>query len=932
MSLERGDFDTFFALVRPGQRPFAWQERLLDALLASGRWPDRVVAPTGAGKTAVVDVHVFANALAAAGKAPRVPRRLALVVDRRVVVDSHDDHARTVSALLDRARDGLLAEVGGLLRSMRLGVQSLVGSLGDGAVAEPLVTARLRGGAPPPRSWRDAPEACAVLTGTPDMVGSRLLLQGYGSSPRAWPREAGLLAFDTALVVDEAHLSRQFLRTARRISELAPSVLTSGVPVLQVVETTATPSTSDGTEVGVEDDDLQDPVLDRRMRSAKPVQLLPVPAWPLKGRALDLVADEVVKAHRDFGPTVGCVLNRVASAVQLAASLRTKGLVVELLVGRMRPADVWHLRRRRPGLLDLGGDPEVDVLVATQTVEVGVDLDLSALITELAPGAALAQRSGRVNRVGRRAAARVVVAVPERVPETERDAAPYAAEDLSVALDWLRRRADDEAGLAPWSVRQDPAPGQGLRSRLLRRLELSDSWSWAATGTEPFVRADLDLWLADDLSAERDVGVVSRRDLPTDPALAVALLRLLPPRAHEVFPVPVGTARRLVPQAAVDGLVLRCRDDDVVALDGADEDADLRVGDVLVVPDTVPLQRSGVIDETLERDPAPDVLEALPEGAATPVRAGDVVWRWGVLDPAAPAAHRLPEEVVTLLSAGPQGPAGDWSRQQRADVADLLAATPMPADQSDLLTEDLRHMQDAAVRLLRQGRVKDSGLRVLTDADDRPALLVLTDLRRAAADEDARQTWTPSDQAVPLVQHAQNVAEAAATAAKGVGLPSDVVEVLRLAGLHHDDGKADDRFQRLLGRTPEGPLLAKSAARPASSDAAARTAAGLPTGWRHEQRSVLDAWRSVPDPQRALVSRLVGTTHGHGRPSFPHGARSLLGSSTEAEVSADARALFDDGEWEQVVQDTDERCGVWALAYLEAVLRAADGRVSAAGS
>lgn len=931
MSIDRSDFGAFFALIRPGQRPFAWQERLLDALLATGRWPDRVVAPTGAGKTAVIDVHVFANALAAARQTPRVPRRLALVVDRRVVVDSHDDHARVLSTLLDSVQDGLLAEVGRLLRSMRLGVQAL-GRLGDGAVAEPLVTARLRGGAPPPRSWRDAPEACAVLTGTPDMVGSRLLLQGYGSSPRAWPREAGLLAFDTALVVDEAHLSRQFLRTARRISELAPSVLTSGVPVLQVVETTATPSTSDGTEVGVEEDDLEDPVLASRLRKAKAVRLLSVPGWPLKGSALDLVAEEVVKAHDDFGPTVGCVVNRVASAVQLAALLRTKGLAVELLVGRMRPADVWHLRRRRLGLLDLRGDREVDVLVATQTVEVGVDLDLSALVTELAPGAALAQRSGRVNRVGRRPASRVVVAVPERLPETDRDAAPYAAQDLSAGLGWVRRRADDEWGLAPWSVRQDPAPGQGLRRRLLRRLELSDSWSWAATGDEPFVRADLDLWLADNLSAEQDVGIVSRRDLPADPALAVALLRLLPPRAHEVFPVPVGTARRLMPKAAADGPVLRCRNDDVVALDGADEVADLRVGDVLVVPETLPLQRSGVVDEALDREPAADVLEALPDGAASPVRAGDVVWRWGVLDPAAPAARQLPEPAVTLLSAGPQGTGGDWSRQQRADLADLLAASPVSVDGPDLLAEDLWHMRDAAVTLLRQGRVKDSMLRVLTDADDRPALLVVADLRRAAADEDVRQTWTPSDQAVPLQQHAHNVAEAAGAVAESLGLPLDVVEALRLAGLHHDDGKADDRFQRLLGRTPDGPVLAKSAARPPSSDAAARTASGLPSGWRHEQRSVLDSWRSVPDSQRRLVTRLVGTTHGHGRPSFPHGARSLLGMSTETELPADARALFDDGEWEQLVQDTHEQFGVWAMSYLEAVLRAADGRVSAAGS
>lgn len=933
MSIQRSDFASFFASVRSGQHPFAWQERLLDALLDFGRWPDRVVAPTGAGKTAVIDVHVFASALAAGGQAPRLPRRLVLVVDRRVVVDSHDEHARTVAGLLAEAPDGLLAAMAALLRSQRLDVDAVIGrSLTAAPAAEPLVTARLRGGAPPPRGWRDAPEACAVLAGTPDMIGSRVLLQGYGSSPRAWPREAGLLAFDTALVVDEAHLSRQFLRTARRVSALAASALTDGVPTLQVVETTATPAAGDGTEVGVQESDLGAPVLDARMRSPKPVRLLPVRGWPLKGTALDAVAAQVEQARGEFGPTVGCVVNRVATAVQLAGLLRARGLTVEVLVGRMRPADVSHLRRRRPGLLDIVGNRDVDVLVATQTVEVGLDLDLSALVTELAPGAALAQRSGRVNRLGRRTSTQVVVAVPEQGTVADKDAAPYSAADLSDSLVWLHRRVEDENGLAPWSLRNDAAPGQALRRRLLRRLELSDSWSWAASGDEPFARPDLDLWLADDLSEDRDIGMVSRRDLPSDPVQAVELLNLLPPRAHEVFPVPISTARGLVPHLLGGIPVLRWRRDDIVALVDSDDGRSLRVGDVLVVDDSACIHRGGVVEDSLERSPADDVLEAVQAGPAGVVRAGDAVWRWGSADPQALAAQRLPDRVVGVLSEGPLGRLGGWSRQQRNLLGDLLVEAALPSAESEEMRADLLRMRDAVVSLLRSGGVKESAVHVLDDADGRPAVLVVADLRRSSADEDIRQTWTPSETAVPLRQHADSVGRAAAAAGLALGLSPDVVELLRLAGLHHDDGKADDRFQLVLGRRPDDPPLAKGAARPASSDEAARSASGLPLGWRHEQRSVLDACRAVPEQHRRMVARLVGTTHGHGRSSFPHGARTLLGLGDGDELPADARALFDDGGWEQLVQDTDEQHGVWALAYLEAVLRAADGRVSAAGS
>ncbi len=943
--MQRQDFADFFTAVRPGQRPFAWQERLLDMLLAEGRWPDRIVAPTGAGKTAVIDVHVFANALVAAGAAPRLPRRLVLVVDRRAVVDSHDEHARHVARLLAEAQSGVLADMASLLRSLRLDMAAAgVATEGLSLDEDPVVTARLRGGAPPPRSWLDVPEVCAVLTGTPDMVGSRLLLQGYGSSPRAWPREAGLLAFDAALVIDEAHLSRQLLVTARRVAALATSrePMTGLVPVLQVVETTATPQAEQGREVGVEQADLDDPVLDRRMRTAKPVEMLILPTWPLgpTGKGVGLLTDQVVRARTDFGGTVGAVVNRVATAVELAKHLRAKDLCVELLVGRMRPADVAHLRQRRPGLLDTEGNAEVDVLVATQTIEVGLDLDLSALVTELAPAAALAQRSGRVNRRGDRPETRIVVAVPEALTVPDKGAEPYTGSDLTAARGWIDRRAASAEGLAPWAVRQDPPPGQALRRAVLRRVELADSWAWARTGDEPFARPDLDLWLADDLDAKRDLWLVSRADLPQDPVQAVRLLRLLPPRAHEVFRADPKALQELMlswfgkpeegrPAPSIP--VLRWRDRDAEVLTAAEP---LRTGDIIVVDATVTVQQQGVVVADRERAVARDVLEHVRDKRDWRVRPGAVVLRWGRLkesDDDGLLLGVLPAFVRELLQDGPTGALGGWSRLQRQVLGTALTTVaPRPALSREA-TDDLLVMREAAVDLLLHGRVKDSELHVLSNMDGVPALLVLLDLRRAAADEDVRQTWTPSEHAVPLALHAAAVAAAARLLGSSLGLRAEEVELLRLAGLHHDDGKADPRFQVVLGRRAGDPLLAKSASRSASSDRAARSSAGLPSGWRHEQLSALEAWRAVPEPARQLVTRLAGTTHGHGRSGFPHGAATLLGVADEA-LPPDARSLFDEGEWEQLVQDTDEQHGAWALSYLEAVLRAADGRVSAAGS
>ena len=65
--MERSDFAAFFAALNGGCGPFRWQERLLDSLLENGRWPEQIAAPTGAGKTSAIDVHVFAVALTADG-------------------------------------------------------------------------------------------------------------------------------------------------------------------------------------------------------------------------------------------------------------------------------------------------------------------------------------------------------------------------------------------------------------------------------------------------------------------------------------------------------------------------------------------------------------------------------------------------------------------------------------------------------------------------------------------------------------------------------------------------------------------------------------------------------------------------------------------------------------------------------------------------
>src|SRR5262249_27201730 len=65
----------------PTFAPFPWQNRLAKRV-CDGDWPRAIALPTAAGKTACIDIAVFA--LACRGKA--APRRIFFIVDRRIVV------------------------------------------------------------------------------------------------------------------------------------------------------------------------------------------------------------------------------------------------------------------------------------------------------------------------------------------------------------------------------------------------------------------------------------------------------------------------------------------------------------------------------------------------------------------------------------------------------------------------------------------------------------------------------------------------------------------------------------------------------------------------------------------------------------------------------------------------------------------------------
>src|SRR5690606_9653919 len=84
--------------------------------------------------------------------------------------------------------------------------------------SESLAISTLRGQFVDNREWLEDPTRLAIIVGTVDMIGSRLLFEGYNVSRRMRPYHAGLLGTDSLIVLDEAHLVPPFERLIDQIA------------------------------------------------------------------------------------------------------------------------------------------------------------------------------------------------------------------------------------------------------------------------------------------------------------------------------------------------------------------------------------------------------------------------------------------------------------------------------------------------------------------------------------------------------------------------------------------------------------------------------------------------------------------------------------------------------------------------------------------
>jgi len=838
------DFNKEF-LNLTGFMPFAWQTRLFREHFLNGVTPSAVDLPTGLGKTSIMAIWKLALDAGAV-----LPRRLIYVVDRRAVVDQ----ATTVAEAISVASGG-----------SNLRVSTLRGQLADN------------------RQWLEDPAVPAIVVGTVDMIGSRLLFSGYGVSRTMRPFHAGLLGVDSLVVLDESHLVPPFerlLETIESISNVsAPSAGNemSLVPRFRLLSLSATGRERSGEIFRLEQDkgDLDDKIVNQRLEATKDLTIKKLE----KDEKLPQTLADQAWGMADEGKIpvkilVYCDKREDAEAVHKAI-LKKAGKTlpkdnIQLLTGARRVRERIDAEKQLRHLGFLPGNENAMkhavFLVATSAGEVGIDIDATHMVCDLVPWERMVQRLGRVNRRGT-ASSRVVVlyeSAPKKALPEQTQKVPKLLHLLPTSCDGQHREASPGALLR---LKQRAKENQTLQKLFTQATTppplypelnrpLADAWSMTSleehTG-RPEIAPWLRGWVEDD--APRTV-VVWRRFLPVRPEgppvsekEAEAFFAATAPQLSEMLETEVYRVRdwlNMQLKSAVGststGFILnadgslnrRLELGEIISMDKKEAVA-LLAGRTLIVDSRLGGLSQGLLESgTTEEAPAADNPET---------------WQM---------------EVSFLIEKVKGGEARQGAALQfplcmskEGEVMEYLAIS------SNTSTEEGRSLSS------------------------RPQLL------------EEHHSWTQTE---------------IRRIAKALRLPQQYENALALAARKHDTGKTASCWQT-AANAPDNGMYAKTAGPFVPSRLG---------GYRHEFGSLLamledPELQKFPADLQDLILHLVATHHGRGRPVIPSQGCAEAPPSRLAAVVRDVALRH---------ARLQKRWGPWGLAWWESLLRAADQRAS----
>lgn len=446
-------FEEFFEQAT-GSPPYGYQVRL-----ARDGLPPVLAAPTGTGKTAIILAWLWR--LRHGPDRAAVPRRLVFALPQRTLVEQ-------VAAVTREWLD----------------------NLGAGDVALHVV---MGGEGRTQRDWRLAMHRPAVVVGTVDSLVSKALDRGYGISRAIYPIDFALVTNGAHWVLDEIQLCPESTTTlwqlkafTRMFGTAEPFGLTcmSATVPEKLLGTVDNPAPDERDVLRIEPEERIGE-LAVRLGATRTVRRLP--AEPGQHHA---VAAAVRERHRP-GTLTLVVVNTVEAAREVYSKLGDTDTDLLLLHSRFRGVERDELVRR------LMSDPGATgrIVVSTQVVEAGVDLDAAVLVTEAAPWPSLVQRAGRSNRQGKLTDAELWWLPPVK-PE------PYEPPDIEASVAELAGL--DGQAVTGEDLRDRQVPTTEPEVSVIRRTDLIALFDTAPdlSGNDldiaPYVRdaEDLDVQLA----------------------------------------------------------------------------------------------------------------------------------------------------------------------------------------------------------------------------------------------------------------------------------------------------------------------------------------------------------------------------------------------------------------------------------------------------
>ncbi|MYE54055.1 MAG: type I-U CRISPR-associated helicase/endonuclease Cas3, partial [Chloroflexi bacterium] len=854
------DFVEFFYELW-GNEPFEWQRNLANRVLERAdepdAWPEVIALPTASGKTACMDIAVFALAAQAfrldAGQSITAPRRLFFVVDRRVIVDQAYERASRISKKLSNAESGILKQVADGLRQIAHGATSGY----DDDEVNPLTSHLLRGGMYRSEDWARDPLQPMVVASTVDQVGSRLLFRPYGRGPRTAPIYAGLIVNDSLIFLDEAHCVQPFMQTVhavRKYRDWAHEPLgRSFYPVIM----SATPP-DDIPDVFRDDSDEKynpDHPLGKRQLAGKPTRLKVV-SKARGNQAIAELSKELAKEALDLvneeRKAIVVFANRVAAARATHAELEAEEHVdIVLLTGRMRQLDKEIATAR--DLVELHSDRAAErtlgrpkIVVATQTLEVGADLDFDGIVTECASLDALRQRFGRLNRVGRNIDARGVILIRHDQANPKDYDDPIYGHALRKTWDWLNDVKDNrgqvdfgisrfDSLLSGWAqeTQLSMLSDNGARSEPVRIKDMNAPSPdapvmmpahvdcWAQTAPIPMPSPDVALFLHGPREGTADVQVCWRADLDISSEgkeRSMESLKLCPPSSPETLPVPIGVFKRWLAGVEqgddtgdVEGMdvmdeeldasdsgeqrsVVRWRGRDTGVKDIVSSPSYIRPGDVVVIPANHPADHALIGSFRLGLDVGE---QAHLKARAKPVLRlhSDLIDDW---PQEAAEAKRLAHDLLEKIDKEDEQDPGELDIPESVRL--ILEEIP------NNLPDEFRWLSEAKEALLKETRtafqrgchVAGNNQVVIVGSNRIPKYAYAADTFSDEDDTTSSGISHRNGNSVKLDSHLRGVESVAWRYARGCGLSEELSQAVARAGLLHDSGKANPRFQAWL--------------------------------------------------------------------------------------------------------------------------------------